>query len=219
MIFISHSSKDCDLTERMYQYLSNLGHTLWVDTHNIEPGIPYARVIMNGVNHSNIMVVIITEQSLLSENVLNEIDQAHRLQMRIIPYLSGKIQLNDEFMYYLSRKQWIVNSGTDEDGFEILHTVIANYKHVSPPSFSRKENYWRSLLKIFSKNKTSFLICMIFISWGFSIYVLLNSRSNSSSISELSQHKEMIRQEVSNSDADILYFVEKPIESNTKNYQ
>ena len=57
-VFISHSSKDKEMAEVIYNYLTNQGIKCWIDFHDIRPRIAYAREIMRGIDGSDALVVI-----------------------------------------------------------------------------------------------------------------------------------------------------------------
>lgn len=82
---------------------------------DISPGVPYARAIMQGMNAAKVFVVFISRNSLQSDDVLNEIDNAHGLKKTIIPVFLEDVSLTPEFSYYLKRRQWInyFSSGAD----------------------------------------------------------------------------------------------------------
>lgn len=105
-IFISYSSKD-NLPIEFCRKLESKGAKCWIAPRNITPGIPYARAIMQGLDGSSVVLVFVSSNSLQSEDVLNEIDNAHSLKKTIIPIFLEQVSLTPEFSYYLKRKQWI----------------------------------------------------------------------------------------------------------------
>lgn len=112
--FISYSSKD-ELPKTICARIESMGANCWIAPRNIPAGTPYARAIMNGLEESENFLVFISSNSLLSEDVLNEIDNAHGLKKTIIPIFIENVPLNKEFSYYLKRKQW-VNCFDDIEG-------------------------------------------------------------------------------------------------------
>ena len=104
--FISYSSKDPEPI-RICNELERRGVSCWIAPRDIPRGTPYARAIMQGIEHSDIFLVFISSNSIASDDVLNEIDNAHRLRKHIIPIFISPVNLSYELSYYLSRKQWI----------------------------------------------------------------------------------------------------------------
>ena len=108
LIFISHSKDDLQEADIVYDYLESQGYKCWMDTHDITPGIPYAKEIMKGFNESDAVVVVISKNTLRSVGVLNEIDNVYKRNKIIIPFIIEELQMSDEMSFYLSRTQWIL---------------------------------------------------------------------------------------------------------------
>ena len=70
---------------------------------------PYATAIMKGIMEADYFIVIVSHNSLASQHVLNEIDNAHsRLpDLKFKPLRLDDIALTPEFSYYLSRQHWL----------------------------------------------------------------------------------------------------------------
>ncbi|MDE6010166.1 MAG: toll/interleukin-1 receptor domain-containing protein [Muribaculaceae bacterium] len=105
-IFISYSTRD-KLPVEICSKLEKIGLKCWIAPRDILPGVPYARSIMHALQEVSTVLIFISANSLQSEDVLNEIDNAHSLRKRIIPIFIEDVPLNLEFSYYLKRKQWI----------------------------------------------------------------------------------------------------------------
>ena len=83
--FISYSSKDKDIAFRIVNAIESAGYTCWIAPRNIPYGTPYARAIMEGIDECDTFIVLITDNSIKSEDVLNEVDNAHAIKKPIIP--------------------------------------------------------------------------------------------------------------------------------------
>lgn len=105
-IFISYSSRDKAPAEFCGR-LEQRGLRCWIAPRDIAPGMPYARAIMQGLTETDTVLVFVSSNSLKSEDVLNEVDNAHGLKKNIVPIFIEKVELTPEFSYYLKRKQWI----------------------------------------------------------------------------------------------------------------
>lgn len=112
-IFISHSSKDNIFADKIVSGIEKAGYKCWIAPRDIKPGTPYARSIMEGIRSCGTFIVLITDNSVVSEDVLNEVDNAHSLRKRIIPVWLGQTKLSPELNYYLSRTQWVTADPTD----------------------------------------------------------------------------------------------------------
>lgn len=112
-IFVSHSSKDNILANKIVSGLEKAGYKCWIAPRDINPGTPYARSIMEGIKGCDTFIVLITDNSIVSEDVLNEVDNAHSLRKRLIPVWLGQTKLSPELNYYLSRTQWVTADSTN----------------------------------------------------------------------------------------------------------
>lgn len=123
-VFISHSSKDFSIAKEVYNFLIKNGVPCWMDIYDITPSIPYARAIMEGITKSSAMVVLYSRNVNTSDDILNEIDQAHSNKMALFPYLLDDSTMSQEMSYYLKRRQWIVAYPDYHSGLEKLLAAL-----------------------------------------------------------------------------------------------
>lgn len=63
---------------------------------------------MEGLRVSDCLIVLYSKNAVGSHDMLDEIQEAHTTNKRIIPFLLDDTPLVNQFRYYLARKQWIV---------------------------------------------------------------------------------------------------------------
>lgn len=129
-VFISYSTKDT-LPGLFCECIELHGIKCWMAPRDILAGIPYARSIIEGIKSCNIFLVFISCNSIKSEDVLNELDNAHGLHKTIIPIFLENIELSEELCYYLKRKQWIDCSASILNGLNgLLYRLgVKNIQH------------------------------------------------------------------------------------------
>src|ERR1700694_1857361 len=91
-VFISHSSGDEALANKLVSYLEAEGLDAWYDKREIMPGDNWADKIAQGLRESDAMVVLLTANALNSESVRRDIDYAlsqKPFKRRLIPVLVG----------------------------------------------------------------------------------------------------------------------------------
>ena len=106
-VFISYSFKDKAIAELLVNAIEKQGHKCWIAPRDMHEG-SYPAQIMQAIRKSSVFLLILTRQSMRSEQVKNELDRAHnRLRdgMRIVPFLVNDVELDDECMYYLCRQE------------------------------------------------------------------------------------------------------------------
>ena len=107
--FISYSSKDKNVADNLCAKLEARGLKCWYAPRDINRD-NYAQAIVEAIGECTHFVVIISENSLRSEHVLNEIDLAFNETSRHIQFKPIRIdneELCDAMKYYLSRKHWM----------------------------------------------------------------------------------------------------------------
>lgn len=137
-VFISYSRKDSFVAQEVYRFLGNKGIPCWIDIYDIQPGTPYARAIMQGLRESSAMIVIYSKNTNDSDDILNEIDQAHSSKIAIYPFLLDDSEMSQELSYYLKRRQWIIAYPDFRLQLTTLFNALADKKDVQPlPSFRK----------------------------------------------------------------------------------
>lgn len=104
-VFISHSSADLTVSEKLYEYLETNGIKCWIDTKNVT-GL-YARSIIEGIKQSQIMVLVFSGNSNESPHVENEVDNAFNERKVIIPFRIEDIEMSDVLLYYLRKSHYV----------------------------------------------------------------------------------------------------------------
>ena len=109
LAFISYSSKDKNIADNLCAKLEARGMKCWYAPRDVNRD-NYAQAIVEAIESCTHFVVIISEHSLKSEHVLNEIDLAFNETSRHIQFRPIRIdheQLGAAMKYYLSRKHWM----------------------------------------------------------------------------------------------------------------
>ena len=106
-VFISYSSADRNITENLCSKLEAEGYSVWYAPRDVSS--PYAESIVKGIQEAEHFVVILSQNSLRSEHVLNEIDLAFKKlpdRIKFHPLRIDEIMFTPSFEYYLSRQHW-----------------------------------------------------------------------------------------------------------------
>lgn len=109
LAFISYSSKDKNIADNLCSKLEARGIKVWYAPRDIISG-DYAGAIVDAISRSTQFIVILSQNSIQSNHVLNEIDLAFSQMQRGLKFLPLKIdkeELGPSFMYYLSRQHWM----------------------------------------------------------------------------------------------------------------
>ncbi len=109
LAFISYSGKDRNVADNLCAKMEAAGIPVWYAPRNVDRD-DYASAIVQAIERSTIFVVILSQNSLGSEHVLNEIDlafQGRKRGMRFYPLKLDHEEMGPSFKYYLSRQHWM----------------------------------------------------------------------------------------------------------------
>lgn len=121
-VFISYSSKDGKLASELCKYLENNGKNCFIAPRDIRAGFEYAEEIVNGIDESEMMVLILSENSNSSQHVLREIERAVSKDIPIIIYKIEDVVLSKSMEYFLMTHQWTESKKT-RDFVKVLDAV------------------------------------------------------------------------------------------------
>ncbi|MDR2569417.1 MAG: toll/interleukin-1 receptor domain-containing protein [Oscillospiraceae bacterium] len=123
-VFLSHSSKNCDISDAVCDYLESNGIKCWIAPRDIMPGVSYPKQIVKAIRDCHTFVLLVSEYTNTSEHVSNEIELAFDGSKLIVPFMIEDIQLSDEHQYFLSRKQQVYAHKCFDTGLHQLKTSI-----------------------------------------------------------------------------------------------
>ncbi len=124
-VFISHSSKDKVIADKMCEALEARGLKCWIAPRDITPGSEWAVAISDAIATIKVMVVIYSANSAASTQVPKELGLADKRNKFIIPYKIDDMELTGAFDYYLAGAHWIVaNPKANDYKFEELYGVM-----------------------------------------------------------------------------------------------
>ncbi len=106
-IFISHSSKDAEIAAQICSFLEEKGKTCFLAPRDISSGREYAEEIVNGIDRSTAMVLIMSERANQSPHVLREVERAVSKNIPILVYKVEEVVLSKSMEYFLMTHQWL----------------------------------------------------------------------------------------------------------------
>jgi hypothetical protein len=85
--FFSYSRVDSDFAKKLATDLRNAGADVWIDQLDIVPGSAWDVAIQNALNEAGGVLAIISDTSIQSKNVMDEVSYAISQEKRIIPLI------------------------------------------------------------------------------------------------------------------------------------
>jgi hypothetical protein len=106
-VFISHSSNNRTIANAVCAALESAGIRCWLAPRDVLPGRSYSGEITRAIQQSRAFVLIFSEHSNNSEQVLREVQLAANSRLHIVQFRIDPISPSDDLEYYLSGPHWL----------------------------------------------------------------------------------------------------------------
>ncbi len=136
-IFISHSSLNSDAAEKLCAMLEKQSFDCFIAPRDIRSGYEYAEELVNGIDNSDLVVLLLSKDSNTSPHVLREVERAVSKKKPIIVYKLEEVTLTKSLEYFLMTHQW-VNTKPGNNFDEIINCV-SEYASQSSDGSSQPE--------------------------------------------------------------------------------
>lgn len=126
-IFISYSSKDKKLADAIVAKLENMGKACWVAPRDIRPGSEWGAAIIEGIEQCKVMILLFTNNSNSSPQVLREVERAVSKGLVIIPLRIENTPLSLSLEYFISAVHWLdaITKPIDDNLDRIIMNIIS----------------------------------------------------------------------------------------------
>lgn len=133
-VFISYSSRDVQTARLVCEALEQGGGLrCWVAPRDIPPGANWSAAIIDGIEASRVMVLIFSQHSNASPQVLREVERAVSKRVRIIPLCVERLSPCKELEYYLGAVHWFdASAGLLAGHLRRLREAITNSTQSDP---------------------------------------------------------------------------------------
>lgn len=136
-IFISHSSQDKPIAEKIVAYLEYNGYPCWIAPRDIATGLDYSDVINSAIENCSALVLIFSATAMQSPFVKKELTTAISLKKTILPFKISQVELTGGFLFLLNNVQWIDATTHPEKKFPLLISGLphspSSLTHFPPP--------------------------------------------------------------------------------------
>lgn len=132
-IFLSYSRKDRAFVDRLAHDLKVDGIAVWIDQSGIQAGKVWDVVVQGALDDASQVIVVLSPDSVMSRNVLDEVSSALDSGKNVIPVLHRACNVP----LRLRRVQYIDFQQDYTDGLAVLKAALSG-KEVSFPSIASK---------------------------------------------------------------------------------
>lgn len=127
-VFVSYTSVDKKTAYQLVEMLEDNGISCFIAPRNIDAGKAYAANLMKAINECKAVILIASAAINQSEHVLNEVDVIVEKKKALLPVFIEDFELNDDYRYYLGRKQWVIAYPESIDKyFSKIMDAVAEY--------------------------------------------------------------------------------------------
>ncbi|MEN6348802.1 MAG: right-handed parallel beta-helix repeat-containing protein [Syntrophomonas sp.] len=106
-VFISYASLDKNIADAVCATLESNHISCWMAPRNILPGVDFAGSIIDAIENSRVLVLILSSNSSISPHVLREINKAASSRISILSFITEEVVLSKSMEYYLSTDHWL----------------------------------------------------------------------------------------------------------------
>jgi len=106
-IFVSYSSSDKSIADAVVATLERAQIRCWYAPRDIDPGKPYGDAILDGLQTSRGVVVIVSRHALASPHVLREVERGIHYGLVIVPFRIENVEMKGAFELFLSVSHWL----------------------------------------------------------------------------------------------------------------
>ena len=124
-VFISYSSNDQDKVVKLADKLRSSGVSIWVDESGIGAATLWSKEIAGAIKGCKVLVLMVTPNSVKSENVVKEVTLAAEQRKKILPVVLEPTQIPEALEYHLAGIQHLDVNGMSPSASaeEILPTL------------------------------------------------------------------------------------------------
>lgn len=147
-VFISYSSKDKPTGDAVCARLEANGVRCWIAPRDVLPSLPYGEAIIQAIHSSRLMVLIFSDHSNRSQQVMREVERAVSQGIPILPFRIEDVPLTPSMEYFISAPHWLdAMTGPLEEHLERLANTaqrILSQEEPTPPNDANPKTAKRS---------------------------------------------------------------------------
>lgn len=129
-LFISYSRRQTPFVDRLADKLEDNGYSLWLDYQSLVPAKPWLGQINSGLENSDVLLLVVSQESIASPHVKPEWEGALKRRKRIILLIFDAVPLPKE----LAGCEWVDFRTHYNRSFKQLVGLLENPTPVTEPA-------------------------------------------------------------------------------------
>ena len=106
-VFISYSSDDKAVADATCATLEKRRIRCWVAPRDVPAGVPWAAALVDAIRGSKVVVLILSEGSNSSPQVIREVDEAVGDGIPVLPLRIDAVEPSEEMRFYIKSVHWL----------------------------------------------------------------------------------------------------------------
>jgi TolB-like protein/Tfp pilus assembly protein PilF len=132
-VFVSYASQDSALAMSLCAALESSGIACWIAPRDVRPGDFYADAIVHAINACQLLILVLSANSIASPHVIREVERASAKRRPIIAFRVDMTPLPAGLEYFLSASHWLDASAAHaEQSFPTLIEAIRGRSTAEP---------------------------------------------------------------------------------------
>ena len=127
-IFCSYSRRDSPFAEKIVNFVSSRGYSVWMDQSGIDGASIWTESIVEAIDESGAVILLVSSHSVKSPHVLKEISLAMGKNKVVFPLIIEKTDLPRTFQYILAGIQQIEMSEASFAHGEVKEKLIKSFE-------------------------------------------------------------------------------------------
>lgn len=105
--FVSYASPDREVAQKIAAFLEQEGVSCWIAPRDVPPGMEYGAAIIQGIETSRVLVLILSEHSNDSHFVRKEVERAVSKVKPVLPVRIREVNPSGSLEFFISSAQWV----------------------------------------------------------------------------------------------------------------
>jgi hypothetical protein len=124
-VFVSYSHRDKPVADAVVSRLEQAGIRCWIAPRDVLPGRVWGKAIVDAIETTRLMVVVLSSQANESRQVIREVERAVAHDVVVIPFRIELFEPTGAMSYYLSSEHWLDAMTAPLDGHiaRLVHVV------------------------------------------------------------------------------------------------
>lgn len=163
-IFISHASEDAQIATNLVSAIEKYGDRCFIAPRDIRTGYEYAAEIAEGIDRSDVLVLLLSKASNASPHVLREVERAVTKSIPVLVYKLEEVKLGKSMEYFLMTHQWL--NAKKNDFSDIVQSISQLKKNKMDAAFvevagTPEQQYQKSFIAPIVIIAVALILCIV----------------------------------------------------------